>query len=86
MAQKRIEEIFKALAKKHDVPVYVIEEVYMSQFKMVKQTMNDLEFKTIKLPCWGKYVPSKTKLEKVDYSEKKKALEEKKLKNGSKDT
>ena len=80
MAQKAIEALFKELGKKYNLPPYVIEEVYNSQFKKVKEEINSLEFPIIKLPSWGKYVPSKKKLERFDYTEKRKLLELKKLK------
>ena len=67
MAQKAIEKIFKELGKKYDLPPYVIEEVYNSQFKKLKLEINSLEFPIIKLPNWGKYIPSQTKLAKNDY-------------------
>lgn len=80
MAQKKIEEIFKKLGNKYNLPPHVIEEVYNSQFKKLKLEINSLEFPVIKLPNWGKYIPSKRKLAKIDYTEKRKKLEEKKNK------
>lgn len=71
MAQKRIEDLFKELSKKYNLPAYVIEEVYNSEFKKLKLEINSLEFPIIKLPNWGKYIPSKVKLAKYDYESKK---------------
>lgn len=65
MAQKRIEQLFEELAKKYNKPVYVIEEIFNSQFKKLRKEINSLDFKTIKLPNWGKYIPSKDKLSKI---------------------
>jgi len=76
MAQKRIEDLFKELGKKYNLPAYVIEEVYNSQFKKLKIEISSLEFPIIKLPNWGKYVPSKAKLAKYNYEEKKKLKQE----------
>lgn len=80
MAQKKIEEIFKELGTKYNLPPHVIEEVYNSQFKKLKLEISNLNFPVIKLPNWGKYIPSKRKLAKIDYTEKRKRLEEKKSK------
>lgn len=71
MAQRRIEEMFKFLGLKYDLPWYVIEEVYQSQFKKTAEEMKLLEFPIIKLPGLGKFVPSKDKLSKIDYTEKR---------------
>lgn len=68
--QARIKRLLEELATKYNKPVYVIEEIYNSQFKLTRDMMAELEFKTIKLPNWGKYIPSKAKLEKIDYKKK----------------
>lgn len=76
MAQKRIEDLFKELGKKHNLPAYVIEEVYNAQFKKLKLEISSLDFPIIKLPCWGKYIPSQTKLVKYNYEAKRKLKQE----------
>lgn len=78
--QKRIEDIFKELAVKYNKPLYVIEEIYNSQFKLTAETMRSLEFKTIKLPNFGKFIASKEKTTAKKYIRKK---ELNKLKYGS---
>lgn len=78
--QKRIEKLLNDLAEKHDKPYYVIYEVYMSQFKLVGDTMRSLEFKTIKLPSLGKFIASGKKV--IEFKEK---LSYNKYKYGTKD-
>jgi len=71
MAQKKVEEILKKIAAKYELNWHVVEEVYNSQFKKVKLEVSSLEFPVIKLPNWGKFIPSKAKLEKTDYTERR---------------
>jgi aspartyl/asparaginyl-tRNA synthetase len=86
MAQKKIEELFKEIGKKYNLPAHVVEEVFNSQFKKLRTEINSLEFPIIKLPNWGKYIPSKTKLSRIDYTEKRERLKEKQLKKELNDT
>lgn len=79
MAQKRIEDLFKELALRHNLPVYVIEEIYNSQYRKLKAEIKSLEFKSVKLPAWGKYIPSKKKLSYKDYTDRKAILRLKKM-------
>lgn len=65
MAQKKIEDLLKVLSIKYNLPIQVIFEIYNSQFRKLKQEISSLEFKTIKLPAWGKYIPSNKKMEKL---------------------
>lgn len=67
MIQKEVQELIKQIAKKYNKPIYVIEEVFLSQWKFLKDKISnskdDMEdFKTIKLPEWGKYYLSESKL------------------------
>lgn len=62
MAKSRIELLLEDIAKKHNKPYYVVWEVYMSQFKKVREEMSSLRFETIKLPSWGKYIPSEERV------------------------
>lgn len=55
MIQKRIEKLLNEISIKYDKPYHVIYEVYMSQFKLTRDTIRSLEFKTIKLPSLGKF-------------------------------
>ena len=56
MIQKRIEKLLKDIAKEHDKSYEVIYEVYMSQFRLTRETIRSLEFKIIKLPSLGKFI------------------------------
>ena len=72
MAQKKINDILRELSKKHNLPLNVIEEIYESQWKKLKEEASSLEFKTIKLPNWGKYIASNKKLsQRKEYYDKK---------------
>lgn len=82
MAQKKVEDLFKKLAKKYDLPANVIEEVFMSQYKKTREEVNGLEFPIIKLPSFGKFIPSQTKLSKYKYEPQKELLKLKREKNG----
>lgn len=66
MAKTRIELLLEEIAKKYDKPYYVIWEIYMSQFKKVREEMGTLNYETIKLPAWGKFIPSQSKIEKFN--------------------
>lgn len=79
MPQKKIEDLFKELALRHNLPVYVIEEIYNSQYRKLKAEIKSLEFKSVKLPAWGKYIPSKKKLSYKDYTDRKAILRLKKM-------
>lgn len=69
--QKKIESLLKELAIKYNKPLYVIQEIYMSQFKKLHEEIKTMDQKTIKLPNWGKYIASKSKSLKIDYTAKK---------------
>jgi len=71
MSQKKVQELLKKVAQKHELPMHVIEEVYLSQYRKLKEELRSLEFKTIKLPNWGKYIPSQRKLNKINYDRKR---------------
>ena len=68
MIQKRIEVLLKEIALKYNKPIYVIEEIFMSQFRLTREQIRSLEFNTIKLPNWGKYVASNKKVIKFKKS------------------
>lgn len=75
--QNKVEDLLKEIAKKYNKPLHVILEIYNSQFKMTRDSISSLEFKTIKLPSWGKYIPSQDKLSKIDYKAKEERKAEK---------
>lgn len=61
----KIQELFKSLAIKHNLPIHVIEEIYISQFRKLREEIRSLDFKTIKLPAWGKYIASQRKVKRM---------------------
>ena len=65
MIQKRVEQIIQEIADKHNKPYHVVEEIYLSQFRLVAETMKGLTFETIKLPSFGKFLTSRKKV--VDF-------------------
>lgn len=67
--QKQIAKILQQVADKENLPYYVIEEIYLSQFKFAYEVLsspdNNVEngYKTIKL-SFGKFYPSFKKVRK----------------------
>lgn len=61
--QKQIIKILKDISEKENLPYYVVEEIYLSQFKFAYEVLtspdNNIEngYKTIKL-SFGKFYPS----------------------------
>ena len=78
--QKRIEKLLSEVAEKYSLPLEVIKEVYSSEWRFVKENINTLEFPIIQLPAWGKYVPSKKKVIKLENYYKTIREDKKKLK------
>lgn len=72
------------VAKKHNKPYEVVYEVYMAQFKLVRDTMRSLEFKTIKLPSFGKYIAGSEKT--IKFKENLNYFYDKNRTNDNKDT
>ena len=50
------EDIIHHLATKHGLPLKKVKEIVEYQFKVVSLTMREGEFKTVRLPYFGKYV------------------------------
>lgn len=69
------------MAEKYELPLQVIELVYMSQWQKLREEFRSFEFNTVKLPGWGKYVASKKKLSylRPAYEAKKERLLKEKL-------
>lgn len=67
--QKQIIKILQDISEKENLPLYVVEEIYLSQFKFASQVLtspdNNLEngYKTVKL-SFGKFYPSFKKVKK----------------------
>ena len=68
--QKKIEDIIKEHASLFNLPFNVVMAVFMSEWKKTKEEINSKEFKTIKIPTFGKFIVSKKKLSKIDYAAK----------------
>jgi len=68
MIQKRVQVELQLIAKKYNKPYNVIEEIYLSQFRMTADVMRTINFDTIKLPSWGKYIASENKM--IKFKEK----------------
>ena len=68
--QARIRKLLEEIALKHNKPVHVIEEIWLSQYRVLRDSMASMDFPTVKLPAWGKYIPSQDKLNKIDYEAK----------------
>jgi hypothetical protein len=75
--QKKVEDTIKEYAQKINKPYHVVLAAWLSQFKFTRAEISSLNFKTIKLPNWGKYIASPIKLENIDYTDKKEAQKKK---------
>ena len=64
--QKQVISLLEAKAKELNLPYYIVEEVFMSQFKFVRERIKEAnineEFPTILLNNFGKFSLSKRKL------------------------
>jgi hypothetical protein len=63
--QKQIRELIDKVADAHGLPSYVVEEIYLSQWRFVREVIRSGECKTVMLPKWGKYLVSSRKLEYI---------------------
>jgi len=76
ISQKQVLRIIKEVAEANNVPPHVAEEIVNNQFRCLRDWISSGLFETIMLPNWGKYIASKTKIEKVKQKrdEKRKSL------------
>jgi nucleoid DNA-binding protein len=58
--QRRIEDVLKQVAEKHDLPVEVIKQIYRSTFSQMRQSM--LELRTVRLINIGLWIARRTML------------------------
>jgi len=65
MARDR-EEIIYYLANKYNLAVKQVEEIVNSQFKFISSTIKKGEFKTIRLPYFGKFTVNKNRLKHIN--------------------
>lgn len=76
--QKKIKEIVKEIAEKHNISEEEVEKIVNSQFLFVRRVIESAErdkeetFKTIKLPHFGKFVLKKNMLKYITENKKKK--------------
>lgn len=70
--QKWVLRLIEQVAKEENLPTFVVEEVFNSQFKFLKETISKSKEcedgvipPTIMLPYWGKYHPSLRKLKYI---------------------
>lgn len=80
MLQKKIEDLVKEAAIKFNLPYKVVHAIFMSEFKLTADEMRklasslaageEIDQKTIKIPALGKFIVSKSKLERIDYAAK----------------
>jgi hypothetical protein len=67
--QKWVIKLIEEVSKEKNLPYYVVEEVFISQFKLLRDTISEskeLEYPPIiMLPYWGKYYPSERKLKYI---------------------
>ena len=68
--QKRIELLIDELSKEISISPEIIENIFMMQWKFVKEEMQNGKFKTIKLQSWGKYIPSEKKKQRIENGRK----------------
>lgn len=57
--------MIKNISSTYGLPDYVVEEIWLSQFRFVRDKIKEGEYKTIMLHKWGKYTPSLRKLEHI---------------------
>mgnify|MGYP003645233546 FL=1 len=70
--KKTQKEIIQKLATKYNKSLAEIEKIVMSQFKYLSSTMEKGDFKSVRLPYFGKFSSNKKRREYIT-----------KLKNGS---
>tara|TARA_R100000781_G_scaffold106479_1_gene70526 strand:- start:236 stop:439 length:204 start_codon:yes stop_codon:yes gene_type:complete len=67
-----MEEIIKELAKKHDLPPFVVESIVKSEFKFVKDCMETDECVKIRLHHFGVFKVKPKRLYVINGKSKKK--------------
>lgn len=68
--QKQITQLINTIATKHNLPNYVIEEIYKQQYNAIREWIRSGEHETIHLMKWGKFIVSEAK---VDFIKRKNA-------------
>ena len=63
--QKKVDKLIKEVADKYNLPAFFVEDIFISQFKVVAETMANDKHQTILLQYWGKFFISKWKLKRI---------------------
>ena len=53
--KKTQKEIIQKIATKYNLPLKTVEDIVMHQFKFVSKIMQDGNFKSIRIPYFGKF-------------------------------
>lgn len=57
--------ICKQLAQKYNISEEEVKDIVYHQFKFINKTMTKGEFKSVRLPYWGKFDVHPTRLKKI---------------------
>ena len=60
--------IIQKIANKYNLPLQKVEDIIMHQFKFVSDVMSDGNFKTVRLPYFGKFHVNKKRLKYINGS------------------
>jgi nucleoid DNA-binding protein len=71
--QAKVKELIDKIAKEHNLPPYVVEEIVQFQYRFLRDKVKSGENKVVMLPGWGKYIPSMTKLAYIEKHNARKA-------------
>ncbi len=63
--KKTQKEIIQKIATKYNLPLKTVEDIVMHQFKFVSQIMQDGNFKSIRIPYFGKFSSNKNRREYI---------------------
>lgn len=67
--QKWVNKIINEVSKEMNLPNYVVEEIFTSQFKFLKETISKSKEEekppVIMMNYWGKYYPSMRKIKYI---------------------
>jgi nucleoid DNA-binding protein len=78
MIPNKVDIILEEVSKKHNLPKQVIEEIYKSQFYMLRNSIKEGEFKNVMLNMFGKFYVNPVRLEIITKlrNEKRSKIEE----------
>ena len=58
--------IIQKIASKYNLPLQIVEDIVMHQFKFAASIINKGEFETIRLPYFGKFHVNKKRLKYIN--------------------